>query len=124
MECCCSLRNIQDLLSDGETLYEQRFGETFKGPIIPVGLMIEYHPIFAQELSKLHQFGEKVLLVICLRYAFVARRIWKIDILVADIEDLENMDPSEIHAKRLNVKEVLTPMNDEKILCSQLQMVK
>ena len=29
--------------------------------------------------------------------------------MVADIEELEVMDASEIHAKRLNAKEVLTP---------------
>ena len=30
MECYCHLRNIQDLLSDGTTLYERRFGGPFK----------------------------------------------------------------------------------------------
>ena len=29
MECYCYLRNIQDRLSDGKTLYERRFGEPF-----------------------------------------------------------------------------------------------
>ena len=31
------------------------------------------------------------------------------DIMVEDIEELEQMDVSEIHARRLNAKEVLTP---------------
>ena len=35
MECCCCLRDVQDLLADGKTPYERRFGEPFKGPIIP-----------------------------------------------------------------------------------------
>ena len=35
MECFSCLRNIQDLLSDGKTPHERRFGEPFKGPIIP-----------------------------------------------------------------------------------------
>ena len=39
--------------------------------------------------------------------------IWKGDILVADIEELERMDASEIHAGRLNAKEVITPQNGE-----------
>ena len=43
MECYCYLRNVQDLLSDGKTLYEQRFGEPFRGPVIPFGSMMEYH---------------------------------------------------------------------------------
>ena len=36
--------------------------------------------------------------------------------MVADIEELEQMDASEIHAKRLNAKEVLTPMSGEKFI--------
>ena len=43
-------------------------------------------------------------------------RIWKGDIPVADIEELEEMDASELHARRLNAKEVLTPMNGEKFI--------
>ena len=35
--------------------------------------------------------------------------IWKGDIVVADIEELEKMDASELHARKLNAKEVLTP---------------
>ena len=38
--------------------------------------------------------------------------VWKGDILVADIEDLEEMDASEVHARRLNAKEVLTPQRN------------
>ena len=33
MECNCYLRNVQDLLGDGKTPYERRFGEPFTGPI-------------------------------------------------------------------------------------------
>ena len=44
MECSCYLRNVQDLLTDGKTPYERRFGESFKGPIIPFGAMVEYLP--------------------------------------------------------------------------------
>ena len=39
--------------------------------------------------------------------------IWKGDILVGDIEELERMDASENHARRLNAKEVITPQNGE-----------
>ena len=61
MECSGYLRNIQDLLSDGKTPYERRFGEPCNGPVIPFGAMVEYHPISAKDLSRLHQFGPKVL---------------------------------------------------------------
>ena len=36
-------------------------------------------------------------------------RIWKGDLMVADMEELEEMDASELHARRLIAKEVLTP---------------
>ena len=74
MECCFHLRNIQDLLSDGKTLCERRFGEPFKGPIILFGAQVEYHHISAKDLSRLHQFGKKVLHGIFLGYVFIR---WK-----------------------------------------------
>ena len=214
MECDTYLRNVTDLLSDGKTPYERRFGQPFKGPTIPFGSLVEYllkncegpvknpsiwkeslawivlwirfvrgenlegshngcrhwgvgndgriinllqktqckrgdipqrkrrvhfssrrwtnqiflediqnwehppwygdtqveekvyparsngriyHPISAKDLSILHQFGPEVL-----------RRIWKADILVADKEELEEMDAWELHAGRLNAKDLLT----------------
>ena len=116
MECYCYLRNVQDFLSDGKTPYERRFGVPFNGPVIRFGAMVEYHPICAKDLSRLHQFGPKVLPGIFLGYALHAVRIWKGDIMVADIEELGRMDASEIHARRLNAKEVLTTMNGEKFI--------
>ena len=35
--------------------------------------------------------------------------------MVADIEELEEMEASELHARRLTAKKVLTPMKGEKI---------
>ena len=102
-ECYTYLRNIQDLLSDGKTPYERRFGKPFKGPIIPFGSLVEYYPISAKE------FGKKVLPGLFLGYALYAGGIWKGDILVANIEELETMDASKIYSKRLNAKEVIFP---------------
>ena len=42
-------------------------------------------------------------------YALYAGRILKGDMLVADIDELETMDASEIYSKRLNAKEVIFP---------------
>ena len=33
--------------------------------------------------------------------------------MVADVEELEEMDASELHARRLNAKEVLTPQKNK-----------
>ena len=61
MECYTYLRNVTDLLSYGKTPYERRFGQPYKGPIIPFGSLVEYHPITAKDQSRIHQFGTKVL---------------------------------------------------------------
>ena len=44
--------------------------------------------------------------------ALIAERIWKGDILVADFEELEKMDASEIYPRRLIAKDVLTTHKD------------
>ena len=84
MECCCYLQNIQDPLSDGKTPFERRFGEPCKGPIIPFGSLVEYHPISTKDQSRLHQLGKKELPEIFLGYALHVG-IWKGDTLVVDL---------------------------------------
>ena len=101
--CYCYLRNVQDLLSDGKTPDERRFGEPLKGPMIPFGAMVEYHPISAQDLSRVYQFGKKVLPGKFLGYVLYAGRIWKGDIMVAAIEGLETMDASERHNSNADI---------------------
>ena len=113
MEFHTYLRNATDLLSDGKTPYERRFGQPCKGPIIPFGSLVEYHPITAKDQSRIHIFGKKVLLGLFLGYALYARGIWKGDVLVADLEELEMMDASGIYSKRLNAKEVIFPKQGE-----------
>ena len=78
-------------------------------PVILVGGMVEYHPISTRDQSRLHQFGNDVLLGIFLGYELFAGRIWKGDILVADIDELAKMDASEIYPRRINARGVLTP---------------
>ena len=72
MECYTYLRNVTYLLSDGKTPYDRRFGQPFKGPIIPFGSLVEYHPITAKDQSRIHQFGMKVLPGWFLGYALYA----------------------------------------------------
>ena len=51
MEYCCFLRHVQDLLEDGKTPDERRFGEPFKGPLIPFGAVVENYPISARSIK-------------------------------------------------------------------------
>ena len=64
-------------------------------------------PISAKDQSRIHLFGKKVLPGLFLGYALYAGRIRKGDVQVADVEELETMDASEIYSKRLNAKEVI-----------------
>ena len=75
--------------------------------------MIEYHPNSAKDQSR--QFGKKVLSGIYLVYVLHARRHLgrRHVIMVVDTEELENLDASDVHARRLNAKEVLMPKNGE-----------
>ena len=52
------------------------------------GAMVEYHPISARDQSRIHQVGKNVLPGIFLGYELDAGRIWKGDILVADLKRL------------------------------------
>ena len=93
-----------------------RFGQPFTRPIIPFGSLVEYYPITAKDQSRIHQFGKKVSPGLFLGYAPYARRIWKVDIMVADIEELDTMDATEIYSKRLNAKEVIFPKENGKFI--------
>ena len=115
MECFSYFRNIKDLLSDRKTPYQRRFREPFKGPIIPFGSFVEYYPISAKDQSRIHQFGKKVLPGLFLGYALYGGGIWKGDIMVADVEELETMDASEIYS-RPNAREVLFPKQNGKFI--------
>ena len=116
MECYTYLRNVTDLLSDGKTPYEKRFRQPCNGPIIPFGSLVEYYLVTAKDQSRIHQFGKKVLPGLFLGYALYAGRIWKGDVLVADLEELETMDASEIYSIRLNAKEVIFPKEKGKFI--------
>ena len=110
MERYTYLRNVTDFLSDGKTPCERRFGQPLKGPIIPFRSVVEWYPICSKDQSRIHQFGKKVLPGLFLGYALYAEGIWKGEVLVADLEELETMDASEIYSKkRLKVKEVMFP---------------
>ena len=69
--------------------------------------MVEYHPSSPKGQSRIHQFGKKVLSGIFLDCELIAGGIWKGDILIGDVEDLEMMDASDIYPRRIKAKEVL-----------------
>ena len=54
LECYTYLRNVTDLLSDGKTPCERRFGQSFKGRTLPLGSLVEYHPITSKDQSRIY----------------------------------------------------------------------
>ena len=46
-------------------------GNYLKGPIIPFGSLVEYHPITAKDQSRIHQFGKRSFTWIVPRIRFV-----------------------------------------------------
>ena len=105
----CETLKISCLM--GRLHTERRCGEPFEGPIIPFGSVVECYPICAEDQSRIH-----VLPGLFLGYALHAEGIWKGDIMVAHVEELETMDASEIYAKRLNAKEVIVSERKWKII--------
>ena len=75
-------------------------GNHLKDRLFHLCSLVEYHPITAKDQSRIHQFGKKVLPGLFLGYALYAGGIWKGDVLVADLEELETMDTSEIYSKK------------------------
>ena len=89
------------------------------------GSLVEHYLIIAKDQSKIHQFGKKVSPGLFLGYALYAGGIWKGDTVVADIEEMEEMDASELHARRLNAEEVLTSMKGDNLYSqSQIEQSK
>ena len=124
MECFCYLRSVHDLLGDGKTPCERRSEEPVKGPVIPFGAMVENHPISPKDQSRVHQFRNKVLPGIFLGCALIAGGICKGDILIADIEELEKTDASDMYPRRINAKEMLIRQKKMMNSSSQLQKVQ
>ena len=113
MECCTYLRNVRDLLSDGRRLMKDVLGNHLKDRLFHFVHWLSIIPTTAKDQSRIHQFGKRVLPGLFLGYALYAGGIWEGDVLVADLEELETMNASEIYSKRLNANEVIFPKKKE-----------
>ena len=61
LECCGYLRDVQDLLADGQTPYERRYNSPFDGPISLFGAEVIFHPTSSKDKERVPQFGAKAL---------------------------------------------------------------
>jgi len=56
----CFMSNVLDILIDGKTSYENRWGRKFGGPLYPFGCEVDYHAI-GPDKDRCSQFGTKTL---------------------------------------------------------------
>ena len=116
MECYCYLRNIQDLLSDGKTPHERRFGEPSRGPIIPFGAMVEYLLVAAKDLLRLFPVGQESFTsyqvdssaVYCTWGESGTETSW-----LQTLRSWKGWTLLKSHPWRLNAKELLTPKTSQ-----------
>ena len=66
----CGTSQISYLM--GRRPVKDVLGKPIKGPVIPFGSLVEYHPINVKDQSRIHQFGKKVLPGLFLGYAMYA----------------------------------------------------
>ena len=71
-----------------QTAYKARFGEDFRGPILPFGCAIKYDPRNKEEKRRLHGMAEKKLEGIFVGYEQQAGGGWTDKLLIADIDEI------------------------------------
>ena len=98
MACNTYLRNIQDLLFDGKTPCERRFGEPLKDQLSRLVHWLSITLSLRKTSQESINLERKSYLDCSLDTLCTRGGIWKCDIMVADIEELETMDASEIYA--------------------------
>ena len=104
MERCCYLRNVRDKMADGKTASEKRYGQKFEGPSIPFGTLVEYIPITAKGKSRVSL--EKTLKGIFLVFVLHAVGGWSGDLTIADDEDFQKSEDSDIYVKGFKSQEI------------------
>ena len=105
MECYCYLSSIQDILSDGKTPPEWRFGEPFTDPIKPFGARVECHSMTTNDQAGLHQCGKNVFCgILWATNALYVGGNREGDLLVADVEESQVYVSSEVYVERLKKK--------------------
>ena len=95
----------------------------FDGPVILFGAMVEYHPISAKDHQDCISLEQKSCQVYFSVMHCTQGESGK-EIIVADIEELEEIDTSELYASGLNAKEVLLPMKGDNFSRSQMEQSK
>ena len=82
-----------------------------------ISIVIGYHSNSVFDLLRFHQFGSTASPGTLLEHVWW-EKIWNGVLMVADLQQVDEMDESEFHAEKLNAREVI--LHKLKI-CSQSQ---
>ncbi len=77
------------MLANGKTVYHNRVGEAFRGPIIPFGAEITYKPITDKDGARVHKVGAKVVSGVFVGYVQQDGGGWAGDLLVFDWDEIQ-----------------------------------
>ena len=98
-----------------------RFGDNFRGPIIPFGAEVEIFPIISKKTSRVHQMADKWLRGIFAGYKQQAGGGWSGNLKVMDWDELkESHNISQVHLRDLPPGQVWPVIKDGKISRSQM----
>ena len=61
MECFCFLRSVVDTLWTNTAAYAMRFGENFRGPLIPMGAEVRHFLTSQSDRARVHEMSDKWL---------------------------------------------------------------
>ena len=107
MNCYCFLRTIVDKGANSFTAYENRFTTKFEGPVIPMGVEVNYMLISAKDKARTHKFGDKLLNGIFVGYGQHAGGRWDKTLLLVDWEELQtHQTAAQVRIKRFKAGEV------------------
>ena len=82
-----------------ENAIRKAIWRTIQRPIIFFGAVVEYYLSSPKDKAIIHQICKKVSPGIFLGYKLIAGGIWKGEILIAYLEDLEKLDASDIYLR-------------------------
>lgn len=114
MECYSFLRNIVDILKDGKTAFEKRFGESWYGPCLHFGELVEYQPDKPSAVSRCHRYGNKTLPGIFVGYKEDAGGRWSGELKIVDVEELSTAaDIEHVYVKHILHKQVYEARSEQ-----------
>jgi DNA (cytosine-5)-methyltransferase 1 len=107
MYCFCFLKNVVDILWNNKTAYANRFGQEFRGPIIPFGAEVHYYPNSPDDRSRSHEMSNKHLSGLFLGYKQQAGGGWSDILWIADWDELnEAKHVSQVYPRDIPYQQV------------------